>query len=244
MAHANGRPHAFAWNIGTTASTREDIREWQGKRVQHQRPVRVQHPFRTAGRTGRVAHDCCALLVDVVELRTVFLPRQQLRVIQRAFRHVSVVADHDDAAIPDVRPHGLEDGPEHLVDDEDAVVGVLDDVAQFLRVQADVQRVEHRARRGDAVVGLQVTGMIPAKRGDTIAAADAERPQRRSEPAGVSEALVVGRSADAAVGAPTDDLLVRKQRSRTPQQRRNRQRHVHHEPAHADLPYQGPIETP
>ena len=204
--------------------------------MQHERAMRVQHALRSPRGSRRVAHHRGRLLIDLVEVGAILLPRQQLAEVERSVGQVIVIADHDDATVADARSHGLERGPEHLVDDDDRVVCVIDDVAELVGMQPDVQRVEDGARRGDTVVGLQVRHVIPAEGGHAITAADAERAQRGRQAAGVAEALAVGGPADAPVGAPADNRLVRKQRCRAPQERRNRQLRIHHQPTHGRSP--------
>ena len=69
----------------------------------------------------------------------------------------------------------LLDGREQVeVDEEELIVGVVDDVDDLLGEEPRVVRVADRAHAGDAVVELEVTVAIPGQRTDPVADLDAE----------------------------------------------------------------------
>ena len=63
----------------------------------------------------------------------------------------------------------LEQRQQALVDDQDAILGVVDDVGELVGVQAQVQRVQHRADRRDRQVRLEVLMPRPGERRHAIA---------------------------------------------------------------------------
>ena len=68
----------------------------------------------------------------------------------------------------------LEDRQQHIVHDQEAIPGVVDDVGQFVRMEPEVQRVQDAADDRDPEVGLEVHRVVPHQRGDAIAGAEAE----------------------------------------------------------------------
>ena len=75
-------------------------------------------------------------------------------------------------------------GSSELVDDHRAVVRVRCDVREVVRVQAQVERVQHEAAARDAEVRLVVLVVVPAERRDAVAALEPElvaaRPRARA----------------------------------------------------------------
>ena len=65
-------------------------------------------------------------------------------------------------------------GIERCVDEDDAVCAVIDDEGELLGEEADVERVDDRAHRGDGVVGFEVLLGVPAEGADAVAGLDAE----------------------------------------------------------------------
>ena len=88
---------------------------------------------------------------------------------------------------------------QRAVDEDDLVVGVVDDVRQLLGKEADVQRVQHPpgARRGE--VQLEVAGGVPGERrhpavgGDLQVVEHAAEPARALGPVAVGDPLAPGR---------------------------------------------------
>ena len=66
--------------------------------------------------------------------------------------------------------------------------GVVDDVGEFVRVQAGVQGVDDRAHGGDREVQLEVFGLVPQQGGDAVALGHAEHRQRAGKSSGATGA--------------------------------------------------------
>jgi hypothetical protein len=70
-------------------------------------------------------------------------------------------------------PEPLKRLQQRLVDDDRRVLRVVDDEAQLVRVKPRVQRVDDRADRRDREIGLEVLGLVPHQRRNSVAVADA-----------------------------------------------------------------------
>jgi hypothetical protein len=140
----------------------------------------------------------------------------------------------DDDQLPDARyavANLLEDREKRLVDEDDAVVGVGDDVRQIVRGEPQIQRMQHSTRARDREVEFQVLVRIPAERAHALAALDAYFQQRMSQP--VRPGIIV--AVTIAVGAALDargDLFVRKKPPCALEEMLQGQRIVHHQPVH------------
>ena len=66
---------------------------------------------------------------------------------------------------------------QHVVDDQEAILRVGSDPADFVGRQAQVQGVHHAARCRDAEVALQVGVVVPAQGGDAVALLQPQRLQ-------------------------------------------------------------------
>jgi hypothetical protein len=155
--------------------------------MQDGRAVRVDDALGVAGRAARVAHGRGRLLVTVGE-RGGIRVGDQLLVVHDAVvlgQLAGAVVHHDDVLhggeVLQVRSEQLHQRP---VGEDHLVAGVVDDVAQLVGEQADVQRVQHTAgaRRGE--VELEVAGRVPRERGHAAVVGDPERVERAGKPAG------------------------------------------------------------
>ena len=75
----------------------------------------------------------------------------------------------------------LQQRHQRVVDEDDLVLGVVDDVGQLLLEQADVERVQHRAGAGHREVQLEVALVVPGERADAVARLHAEPAERARE---------------------------------------------------------------
>ena len=103
----------------------------------------------------------------------------------------------ESGAVPELRRAGAQG----LVHHHHLVLGVARDVGQLIGMEAEVERVEHRAHERDGEIGLEVAVVVPAESGDAVAGADAEggsAPASRRARRGTRRRCCDGR----AVGAP------------------------------------------
>ena len=92
------------------------------------------------------------------------------RLRQRRRRHVRVVRqDHAAFELRQPRLQLLDQRHEHRIEEQPAILGVIDDVDDLLFEQPRIDRVADEAGAGHAVVDLEVPEVIPGQRGDAIA---------------------------------------------------------------------------
>ena len=153
MEHRHDRQHAVA------RREPDGVGRADRRRVQRHRAVRVEHALRVAGGAARVAERRRGALVDLG-------PRvlagaglvEKLLVGDGARQRVEVAVAHDHV-LAHARQLRRELGQrldQRAVDEDDAVLGVVDDVDDLLGEQADVQRVQHGAVGGHRHVELEV----------------------------------------------------------------------------------------
>ena len=126
----------------------------------------------------------------------------------------------------------VEQRQEALVDDHGLVVGVVRDVGDVARVEAQVQRVQHEAAARDAEIGLEVLVVVPAERRDAVAGLEAELLQPDGELLRPPGHVPIRVAMEALVREPADDLLVAEERLRPLQERRERELVIHHQAVH------------
>ena len=151
----------------------ERRRERLPERVQDGGAVRVEDALRHPGRAARVAHGRGGVLVQLRILVVVRVgPREQL-----------LVGVLDDEDVLDLRLvlELLPERQQRLVDDHGLVARVRRDVAEVVRVQPQVERVQDEAAARDPEVRLEVLVVVPAERRDAVAGLEAEPLQRDRE---------------------------------------------------------------
>ena len=220
MEHRHDRQQRLL--LGHVQAERRDER--LAEAVQDGRAVRVEDALGHPGRAARVAHGRRRVLVE---------PRVPV-VVRVGAGEQLLVAVLDDEDVLDRRLVGelLPERQQRLVHDQSLVAGVRGDVAEVVRVQAQVEGVKDEAAAGDPEIGLQMLVVVPAERRDAVARLQPDAFQRHRELprslAEVRERVAV----KAPVRHPRHDLLVREVRLRPLQDRRQRQLEVHHQALH------------
>ena len=128
----------------------------------------------------------------------------------------------------DVARELVEEREQGAIDEDEAIFGVLRDVADLGRVEPEVQRVQHRARARDAEVELEVPVVVPRERGDAIAGARAEPRERARELRAAPVQLGVGAAVNRPIRRPAHDLGAWEERLRPLEKMREREREIHH----------------
>src|SRR5258708_35647979 len=100
----------------------------------------------------------------------------------------------------------LDEGKKRTVEAQHAVFGVVYDVGDLARDQPRIDRMPHRAKTGDAVLDLEVTKIVPSKRGDPVARRDAMAAQRIGQFPCAMRRISVGITMDRAFHGARDDL--------------------------------------
>ena len=215
--------------------------ERRGKRlaegVQHLAPVRVEHPLGLARGARGVAHRRRRVLVEhrpvVAQGRAL---RDHVLEVERARgQRAAGVADHDDMLDGRRGAELLEEGPEHVVDDDRAITGVRRDVTEIFGTQADVERVADHPRAGNGIVRFEVLRMVPGERSHTIARLEPERREPCRKVARPLDDVAIGGAVNGPVRPPAGDLDVGVDLLGATHQRRQREREIHHQTAHESL---------
>ena len=172
-------PHALAWNIGTTGRMMSRLadaervdrhaRRWCAGRS----TGGVDDALRVARGAARVTHRRGAVLVVDVEVdrlgRRPAGPRSRsssMPVGSVGDLALAVVHHHEMAHGLERRQQRPQQAGERAVDEDDLVLGVVDDVGELLGEQPDVERVQHAAGARRREVQLEVARRVPAERGD------------------------------------------------------------------------------
>ena len=157
-----------------------------GHGVQPDGAVRVDDALGAARRPARVTHGRGRALVEVGPGEAGLLGGEQPLVGERLAEGRGVPLPHHDDGLDrlqvvlDARQQRNERG----VDDDAAVLGVVDDVGQLLGREPDVQRVQHRSHAGDGEIRLEVALVVPAEGADAVTRLDAEPGQGGGQPLG------------------------------------------------------------
>jgi hypothetical protein len=196
--------------------------------------VGVGDALRVARGAARVAHGRRPVLVVDCEVHGV-CARQQLLVVDDA----RVVGDLACAVVHDHDPlDGLEAvhaRPEELhqraVDEDDLVLGVVDDVVELLGEEPDVERVQDAPAARRREVELEVARGVPGEGAHTGVVGEAELREDAAEAPRALRPLAVRRSLDAVCGR-RGDLLLGKQPLCPVEQVRKRERVLGHQALH------------
>jgi hypothetical protein len=148
------------------------------ERVQRDRPVCIEDAFRVAGRTGGVAHGDGGLLVRIGPFGERLRVRHQLLVIVRTIGHRLGCVEDDDVFHAHLRLDLLPERQQRFVDEDRAVVGMVDDVGELVGVETEVEGMEDAASERNAEVGLEVGPVVPGEGGDAVSRFDAQVDER------------------------------------------------------------------
>jgi len=165
----------------------ETHRDCLGEGVEHERTMRVEDPLQPARGTGGVTEADGVGLREGGQRRERRVPGEELFVVfePRRNRLPRERNDEDPFGVHLV-PHLLEDGKQHVVDQDPAVPGVVDHVGQMIGGKAEVERVKHSPRRGHPEVRLEMRRVIPHEGRDPVARPKTffdNRPGQRASPA-------------------------------------------------------------
>ncbi len=138
--------------------------------MEHQRPVAVDHPLGPSRRPRSVAHPGGFLFVEIGVDKILGGFRDEGLVFLHPLRHrLTGEGNDDDPFHLEPVPEFLQQGQEHVIDNQEAVPGVVGDVSDFIRVQAKVQGMEHASGGRNAEISLQMDIMIPHQGSDPVA---------------------------------------------------------------------------
>ena len=209
--------------------------------MQHGRAVAEEHALRVARGARGVAQRACAPLVEHRPVERVGMPRDEGLVVgQRARdrRRHRFGAGHHDRALDrrQLAVQRREHRQQRRVDEQQLVLGVVDDELQLLRKKAWIDRVQHGAQARDRVVELEVAIVVPGQRAHPVAGPDARGLQRVRELARAAEHLTPVRAVPRLVESDRHDLAVGEIPFREPHDLGDQQRRVHHQTVHGSPP--------
>ncbi len=204
-----------------------------GERVQHNGAMRIDHSLGLTGGARGVAHGHSVVFVHyrVDEIVAGTLEKRLVIVVARG-NAAAGVRNHDDALQARVLGEFFIDREQDIVNDQEAVFGVIGDPGDFVGMQTDVQGIKDAPGAGHSKKDFQMARVVPHHRGHTFAAAQAEAGQRVGEAAGAAVKLRVAAPQDGTIRAARNDFHTAKKLSRALQQGRKREGKIHHRPAH------------
>ena len=209
------------------------VRRGRGHGVEHAGAVRIDHALGLAGGARGVAHAAgvAFVLFGVDELA--LGGGQEILVAFHAVRHgLAGQRHHDDLLEVDLVGELFVQRQQHVVDDEETILGVIDDPGHVVRRQAQVQGVQYRAGDRNAEIRLQVRGGVPGKGRDPIAVLDPGLGERLSELLGASDHVGIGLPVQRLVRHVGDDFHIAELRARALENVVEQQRPVHHRGLH------------
>jgi len=209
--------------------------------MQHGGTVRIEHTLGMAGGARGVAQRRGGVLVETRPRVAVALRLDEFLVAQQPGQielgHVRAIGQHHVVLHRfQLRREFLHQRAEAQVEKQHLVLGVIDDVADLLGRKPRVDRVQHHARAGHAVVELQMAPGVPRQGGDGRVAAELQRGERVGDlarPPG--HAGPVG-AMHRPLHAAADDLDPRMERFGMLDQRGDQQRPVLHQAKHGRAP--------
>ncbi len=210
--------------------------------LQDQRPVRIDDALGVAGRAGGVADRRRTALVErgPGEIPLILGGDQcfvAMDVRQLRFRHVAGVG-HDDVAddTGEARRDRLGDRQRQPVDEQPAILGMIDDVDELFGEQPGIDRVQHGAAARRGVEHLEVSVGVPSQRRDRRALADTEAVQRLRHALRPPMHLGIVAAMDAPVELARDHLRRAVVAPGMLDEHGQQQRHVHHQALHRHCP--------
>jgi len=132
-----------------------------------------------------------------------------------------LVGHHDPALDPrDQRRNGLGKAQQRLIHANKGRFAVIDDVAEFLGRQPQVQLQQNGPQAGDCIVELEVSTAVPIEHTHPVRGTDAELPESVAGAAHPRIAITIGIALPIAVRISVYDLLLAVGSGRMANQRR------------------------
>ena len=154
--------------------------------------VAVHHTLRVTSGAARVTHRGAGVLADLRVVVAARLGGQKLVVVEKAVaqrRGVARTFDDDVLHGGELVAHAGQQWRDGCVDDDDTILGVVDDIRQLLGEQPNVERVQHGAHARNSEVCLHMGLVVPHERADAITGLHAQAGQRRSQLIGAGSDL-------------------------------------------------------
>ncbi len=232
-----GVEHGHHGHDSVTLLEAEGVDHGAGEAVQDDGPVRVDDPLGAARGPGRVTHARAHALAQRRPLPALDLVFDQdllvvlVAVVSRCQR-LTGRTKHEHLLEGGVSDESRQQRQEHVVDDQEAIFGVVADVAQVAGRKPQVQGVVDAAGQGHTKVGLEVSVVIPHQRGDPLPWLQTRLDQAPGERPCAPLKLGVAVAAQGLVGELRDDLDLGEQARSPSEEVVEGQGEVHHRPSH------------
>ena len=227
MEHGRDGQHDIALTDG------HPIHHRRGEGVQNQSAMGIEHPLGISGGPGGKTHRSRIVLIErgVGEVPS---PRREQLLVAVHPRRSGLAAERcdDDSLELDVIFDLLVCRQEHIVDNEEAIAGVVRNEGDLVRMEAEIERVEHATGRRDAEIAFQMTGVVPHERCHTVAGTQPGAEQGVRELSRAAMEIRVAVALDLAAGVAGNDLGLAEERARAIEDRIEREREIHHPAAH------------
>ena len=199
--------------------------------------MRVEDALRVPGGAGRVAQRRGGALVEhrpfVIAGRRFdpLLVAQQVAHAERG--HVRPIG-HRNEALDALHLGGerLDQRSERDIEEQELILGVVDDVRDLLGIEARIDRVQHRSAARHAVVELHVAVAVPRERGNALAGLHRERRERVGHLLRTAMDVAVGAPMERPLDRAGDDLGAGVNRDGVLDQRRDEERPILHQSLH------------
>ncbi len=227
VEHRHHRQHPVAHREGAAGADHGE------HRLQQAGAVRIERALGGAGGTGGIAQRAGGVFVQLRPVVVVRLIFQQCLVAEQvlAVGHMRAVGHRHIAGVfRELVAQAGHQRREGGVEEQQAVVRVVDDIGHLLRRQARVDGMADRADTGDGVIKFQVAVAVPGQGGDPVAGFDAQRYQAVSQTRHPLQGLRVALAVQAALHGDRYDFRLAVNAGAVIQYVDQRQGRIHHQP--------------
>ncbi len=124
------------------------------------------------------AHGGGIVFVEIrIDRNTAIVPQQRFVIFESCGHGFPTERDDEDALKLYLILELFKEMHQHIVHDQEAVLGMVDDVRQFVSMEPKVQGVQHAPCARNSEVGFQVNAMVPHQASDSVSALEARRLQ-------------------------------------------------------------------
>ena len=202
-----GMEHGRDGKNGVGEAHAKDFRKPAGEGMQDQGAVGVDDSFGKAGGAGGEAHGGAVVFVDLRITEIVGGVGEQFFAIQEAVGDiVRFIGCDDDVLEGSIVAEFFVEGEKHVVNDEEAVVGLLGDSGDFVGMEAEIEGMEDAAAAGHAEKGFEMAGVVPHHGGDAVAALHSEFSEGGGQAAGAAIEFAEASASDGLVRLAGNDF--------------------------------------
>src|SRR3954469_20537294 len=183
------------------------IRQCDGKRMQHQSPMRIENSFGLACCARGVAHSRSLIFIESRVLhRLAVLPDPRLVVLAAFGQRATSVAYYKHALKLCLCAYLLVNGQQDIVNNQEPVLRMIRDVRELVRMQAEIQCMQNSSGARDPKIRFKVGIVIPHQRGHALASLQPEPLQSTRKRSGTRCNIAVSLAMNRVVREPRNDL--------------------------------------